>query len=110
MVGASVNVKVDSGPFHIWPSGIPSTISRKAPARNLSLFVAPAILPVNSEIKANSSDCFPCVKLADHATGYLLKVNAGGVFDVNLWKASSVEKRNATFQIVTLVILLPHGV
>ncbi|EOY1528021.1 hypothetical protein ACP1Y8_005144, partial [Escherichia coli] len=36
-------------------------------------FVAPAILPVNPEVKANSSDCFPCVKLAAHATGYLLK-------------------------------------
>nr|DAM68981.1 MAG TPA: hypothetical protein [Caudoviricetes sp.] len=36
-------------------------------------FVNPAILPVSSEVKANSSDCFPCVKLAAHATGYLLK-------------------------------------
>ena len=36
-------------------------------------FVTPAILPVNSEVKANSSDCFPCVKLAAHATGYLPK-------------------------------------
>nr|DAY64178.1 MAG TPA: hypothetical protein [Caudoviricetes sp.] len=32
-------------------------------------FVTPAILLVNSEVRANSSDCFLCVKLAVHATG-----------------------------------------
>lgn len=42
MLGPRVNIKVDSGPFHIWPSGIPSDHQPKGTRSDSSLVAIPA--------------------------------------------------------------------
>lgn len=41
--GPRVNIEVDSGPFHIRPSGVPSGHQPKAPAHTVRFYILPAI-------------------------------------------------------------------